>query len=473
MLYKFRVDFLFFHSTAGLVLLLLAMALASPSLAETPPGEKETPAVEEKREVRKTFEALSEASAKCASCHEEDNHGLYQQWGRSKHYGANVGCYECHQADKDDADAFRHKGVLIATLVTPKDCGRCHEKETKEFVNSRHAHAGAIEGREEYHLGRMVQGLAGEDGGDAALQGCWQCHGAKVEPSSSGKLKDAATWPNAGIGRINPDGSKGACSACHQRHEFSLVQARRPETCGKCHRGPDHPQAEIYASSKHGVNFLANHHRNNLDRPKWIPGEDYDSGPTCATCHMSATTTLPLTHDSSARVGWNLKNPVSKKVEEADGKKAKDRRKDMQDVCMSCHSKRLVDNFYRQYDSVVHLYNVKFAKPGLKLMTLLRKNGLLTEVDLDEPIEWTWRDLWRQAGRRMRQGAAMMAANYTQTEGLAEVAKLFYARLIPEARELAKNAARSGDGKAAKKVNDHIDALLSRPEHQWFKEAGR
>lgn len=68
---------------------------------------------------------------------------------------------------------------------------------------------------------------------------------------------DPATWPNTGIGRINPDGSLGACSACHQRHEFEMVQARRPEACGKCHLGPDHPQKEIYEESKHGINFFA------------------------------------------------------------------------------------------------------------------------------------------------------------------------------------------------------------------------
>ena len=26
---------------------------------------------------------------------------------------------------------------------------------------------------------------------------------------------DPKTWPNTGIGRINPDGSEGSCSACH------------------------------------------------------------------------------------------------------------------------------------------------------------------------------------------------------------------------------------------------------------------
>ena len=66
---------------------------------------------------------------------------------------------------------------------------------------------------------------------------------------------DPATWPNTGIGRINPDGSEGACTACHARHQFSAEQARHPENCGRCHMGPDHPQKEIYEESKHGASF--------------------------------------------------------------------------------------------------------------------------------------------------------------------------------------------------------------------------
>jgi len=40
--------------------------------------------------------SMSEATEECLGCHRDDNPGLYQQWGASKHYGANVGCYECH-----------------------------------------------------------------------------------------------------------------------------------------------------------------------------------------------------------------------------------------------------------------------------------------------------------------------------------------------------------------------------------------
>ena len=48
-------------------------------------------------------------------------------------------------------------------------------------------------------------------------------------------------------------------------HEFSAAQARTPDTCGKCHLGPDHPQMEIYNESKHGISFRANIDKVNIE----------------------------------------------------------------------------------------------------------------------------------------------------------------------------------------------------------------
>lgn len=87
----------------------------------------------EKAKILKPFKSLSKESATCASCHKNEHPGLYQQWGRSKHYGANVGCYECHKADKEDKDAIRHKDFFISVIVSPKDCGTCHNLEAKQF----------------------------------------------------------------------------------------------------------------------------------------------------------------------------------------------------------------------------------------------------------------------------------------------------------------------------------------------------
>ncbi|RMD85909.1 MAG: hypothetical protein D6815_00900 [Candidatus Dadabacteria bacterium] len=288
--------------------------------------------------------------------------GLYDQWGASKHFRANVGCYECHRAEEGDPDAFKHVDFLIATIVSPKDCGRCHSREVEEFSASRHATAAEVQGSYDHLLGAVVEGKAAE------ISGCQQCHGSRVEIGDNGR-PTPSTWPNTGIGRINPDGSRGACSACHSRHTFAVAQARRPENCGKCHLGPDHPQREVYEESKHGIAYYANMSEMHLDDPKWVVGEDYSVAPTCATCHMSATKALPVTHDVSARISWTLRPMLSEKIDagaKARGIEVKPwekRRADMQQVCRACHSKSFVKAFYEQLDAVIELYNKKFAEP--------------------------------------------------------------------------------------------------------------
>jgi len=51
---------------------------------------------------------MSDETKQCVVCHKKNNPGITQQWGASKHYRANVGCYECHQADAGDVDAYVH-----------------------------------------------------------------------------------------------------------------------------------------------------------------------------------------------------------------------------------------------------------------------------------------------------------------------------------------------------------------------------
>jgi len=424
-----------------------------------------------------TFTALSKESAECASCHREKNPGIYQQWGDSKHYGANVGCYECHQAKKGEPDAVEHKGFLISTIVSPKDCATCHQQEAREFDNSHHATGGLILGSLDNVLAEVVEGsiygemaINGESA--AAVQGCWQCHGSPVKVLADGEL-DAATWPNTGIGRLNPDGSKGACTACHERHSFSQRQARQPETCGKCHLGPDHPQKEIYEESKHGIAFRSNLDKMNMDSSKWIPGQDYSAAPVCATCHMSATANLPITHDIGDRISWTLRPPVSVKIDakskqNGEVKPWSERRADMKNVCHSCHQRDWVDNWYAQFDAVVNTYNGKFAKPGVDLMKLLLDEGLRTKTPFDEKIEWTWFLLWHHEGRRVRHGAAMQGPDYVQWHGFYEVANRFYMELIPEAKAMALEAEKHGKKESAQKVRALIDEILNRPEHMWF-----
>jgi len=85
------------------------------------------------------------------------------------------------------------------------------------------------------------------------------------------------------------------------------------------------------------------------------------------------------------------------------------RRAAMQDVCSNCHATGWVENFYKQYENTVDLYNEKFAKPAKAIMDKLYAANKLTKTPFDEKIEWTYYELWHHQGRRARMGTAMMA----------------------------------------------------------------
>ncbi len=369
--------------------------------------------------------AISEEGKACIECHKELSPSFVKEWELSSHAKQGVDCYSCHRADKSDPDAMEHNGYTIAILVTPRDCGRCHAKEVAEMTNSHHANAGDILNSLDNYLGEVVGGP------EAVAVGCLQCHGSKVKVLSDGTL-DITTWPNTGIGRINPDGSKGSCSACHTRHRFSKAQAREPQTCGKCHLGPDHPQIEVYQESKHGILYEANKSRLNMDSDKWVVGKDYTAAPTCATCHMGATPNQPVTHDVGTRISWTLRPPISKKLENADK-----RRNDMKDVCSSCHSAPFVDGFYKQFDNLVELYNDKFAKPATAIRQELMDSSKLTKADFDDKLDWIYYELWHHEGRRARHGAAMSGPDYAWWHGMYEVSKKFYSEFLPEVKNVA------------------------------------
>lgn len=504
--------------------LAMLIVLAALSLAA---GTKSTP--------KKTSPPKYGKSQECVACHESMQIGITTQWQDSRHAKAGVGCYDCHHADASDADAFEHNGETIAVIVTPRDCASCHKNEDVEFEGSHHAKAGNILASLDNYLAEVAEGARepfnphsptpGREmpptvNGLASLQsGCMQCHGAKVrlvakdggtvtaddlKPGADGKPTNAAavdriardgegkpilataTWPNTGIGRLNLDGSRGSCTACHSRHDFSPRRARQPENCGKCHLGPDHPQKEVYDESKHGIAFRDLREKMNLDSKSWILGKDYTQAPTCATCHMSATASgLKVTHDPGERISWTNRPPISlamdtdadhKVVTEVDPEKRKalvvdsamQKRDRMKQVCGTCHSGAYVDSFYKQYDDFVVLYGEKFAKPGAALMKEMYAQGLLTDKQFDEKIEWDWYFLWHHEGRRARHGAAMMAPDYAHWHGMFEVADRFYMSLIPEAREIVRTAAANGKKEQADKVSTLIDSILARPEHAWF-----
>lgn len=424
----------------------------------------------------------------CVSCHDKASPGLTHDWRESAHRQAGVNCLDCHQAQLGDPDAITHEGQIIATIVSPKDCGRCHSKEYEEQKGSVHANAYAL------IIDRIPALAHNLTGPQMQVAGCDQCHGSEVRVRGDGTL-DPATWPNSGIGRINPDGSKGSCSSCHGRHRFSKAQARKPSACVRCHSGPDSPDKEVFEASKHGMLYASHIDEMNLDAETWSAGRDYTAAPTCVTCHMGAAGNVPTTHDVGLRNVWNLNAPVSQRqalvvlddgdkleipatdpiprqgstITKHDGSSGQvravvppeRRRQIMTLVCRECHGRAMVDSFMTQFDDVVILYNEKFAKPAQAIMEALYEAGLLTPLPFDEPLEFTYWELWHDEGARARHGASMMSPNHAWWEGMYLVGRNFYSHFLPQAREVA-----------GARAAGLIDPILAETEHhRWLQQS--
>lgn len=422
---------------AGAVLLAGAMAAgqtapAHPSATHPAAGKKTAAHVQK----------VSAEGQMCLDCHTNTTPVIVQEWAGSQHAKQGVDCYACHKANAGDPATFDHYGQKIAVIVTPKYCARCHSTEVDQYEHSRHAHATQFIGSMDNVLGEIVEGAP------AVQSECRQCHGSIVKYLGNGKF-DPATWPNSGIGRVNPDGSTGSCAACHGRHSFSLAQAREPETCGKCHMGPDHPQIEIYNESMHGVLYHANHDKMNLSSKSWIPGKDYSAAPNCDTCHMGATQTQPVTHDTGTRLSWTLRPAISTRQDNWEKKRA-----DMQEVCLNCHATGLVNNFYKQYDDTVNFWNEKYGVPATEIMKKLSDAHKITSTPFDTQIKWDYFELWHHEGRRARMGTSMMGPDYTQWHGFYEVAQDFYMHFIPDAEKLMPGVTKQ---------------VMDSPDNLWMK----
>jgi hydroxylamine dehydrogenase len=407
-----------------------------------------TPKVKEFRIER----SMSKQAVACIECHKQVSPGIFTDWSMSRHAVANITCLDCHQGDKADpgVDVTHYKQyelannkwgtaeyrVPVVAVVSPKTCSRCHPDEVKQYDRSKHAHTNEIIWKIDFWL------KDGMNNGVERASGCYYCHGSVVK-MVNGK-PDPLTWPNVGVGRLNPDGSLGSCTSCHTRHRFAIMDARKPEACGQCHLGPDHPQIEIYQESKHGDIYQAFGNTYNWQAAPgtWTPGVDY-RGPTCASCHMSGAGTTLTTHDVTERLSWELQAPLTVRPSAFAAYPAKTNweveRKKMQVICIQCHSQEWVNGHYRKLDEVVKNYNDVYFKPVKKVMDELYAKKLLDKTKyFDEHLEFEFYELWHHEGRRARMGAAMMAPDYTWWHGFYECKKRFCA-IMEAAQDLIQH----------------------------------
>ena len=378
---------------------------------------------------------LADSNDQCVVCHRRTTPGIVEQYGHSRMAAANVTCQQCHVVQSNYPSAEEHQGVYILRSPTTAICQNCHGVEVAQFYQSRHSLPAyvAFAGSKDLspQLLAMYQAIPeGTYNPDSSRNAIAELEGPDMTPFTCANCHS--------IGAPAADGSVGECQKCHLRHEFSREQARKPETCNACHIGPDHPQYEIYTESPHGIAYHTLGQNWHWDAaPGTLTVNDFPA-PTCAICHMSGFGPSGTTHDVGDRLTWFLFAPISQRRPNWQDNMVR-----MQGICMACHNKNFIDDFYTAADTATERVNA-WVQQSDEMIAPLKDKGLLTAAPFDEPIDYTYFELWHHWGRTAKFGTWMQGPDYAQWHGAYEVLKAL-AELKTEIDEkLAAPAAGTG-----------------------------
>lgn len=357
---------------------------------------------------------IADSDNECVVCHTDHTPGIVNQYASSEHFANNVSCASCHEVEEDYPGSVQHpdEDFYVIPESSPALCETCHREQVQQFNLSRHALPAyvAYAGTEPLTEEQMEQYLSIPEGGQFESRARNSLHALEGPAVTRFACEGCHN-----VGAPNLDQSVGDCTGCHLRHEFSLEQVRKPETCNACHIGPDHPQWEIYQESPHGIAYMTGGDDWNWDaEPGTLTTADMPA-PTCATCHMSGFGLSATTHDVGDRLTWFLAAPIS-----APRPNAAENRVRMQNVCLACHSNNFVDQFYEDGDALVESINT-WVQLSDAMMQPLQENGLVTAAPFDEPIDFTYFNLWHHWGRTAKFGAWMQGPDYTQWHGAYEI----------------------------------------------------
>jgi hypothetical protein len=400
---------------AVIILVGLVFVVATITNASQPEGEEER------------VNALANSDDECVVCHSRTTPGIVEQYGVSTMAIAEVACVDCHEVKADYPGSVEHEGVYVLPSPSSAMCDRCHTSEVAQYNQSRH-------GLPAYVAYAGTEPLTGEQ--LALYQSIDEITAPDIQRNALYELEGPAITRFAcevchNVGRPHADESVGQCQKCHLRHEFSLEQARKPETCNQCHIGPDHPQWEIYQESPHGIAYMTGGDNWNWDAEAGtLTVEDFPA-PTCATCHMSGFGASGTTHDVGNRLTWFLFASISSKRPGAASNAI-----EMQAVCQECHNKNWIEAFYKDAGAAVMAVN-DWVEESNEIMAPVKEQGLLTAAAFDEPIDFTYFDLWHHWGRTAKFGSWMQGPDYTQWHGAYEVLRDLAELKVQAAEKLA------------------------------------
>ena len=198
---------------------------------------------------------IAVATDTCIDCHTEVSPGMVKDWEASAHSKNDVTCSTCHGEAHSTAEDFK-KAVLPDEAV----CAECHQDQYDSFVKGKHNFGWAV-------LNAIPATHMAPDELMEGGRGCGGCHNMGIRTEEQKKAQADAGYRY----QVN------SCDECHTRHAFSKKEANNPRACQTCHMGYDHPQWEMWSSSKHGVRYFA---KQAGDLPESA------AAPTCQTCHL-------------------------------------------------------------------------------------------------------------------------------------------------------------------------------------------
>jgi predicted CXXCH cytochrome family protein len=194
-----------------------------------------------------TVSAAPKQSA-CVECHKKVTPGVVQQHLEGKMGKKGIDCSACHGSAHTKMDDAK-----LAKMPTPETCAGCHKTQADQFKAGKHNLAWVASSSMPM-MGHQPRAVAGE-----GYKGCSSCHKIGVKSDAE---KAQVRYGHA------------QCDSCHTRHSFKKSEAQDPRACQTCHMGFDHPQWEMWSTSKHGTIWQ-------------IEGKGTKRAPTCQTCHMS------------------------------------------------------------------------------------------------------------------------------------------------------------------------------------------
>ena len=196
-----------------------------------------------------------EEKSRCITCHRDITPGQVADWESSKMFKMGITCSVCHGEKHKTA-----KDARLARLPDETVCGECHEDQFEQFVKGKHNYGWtSLNALPITHMepDEMMEGG----------KGCGGCHnmGVKSEVQKRDLRVKGYRY------RVN------SCDECHTRHAFSKKEALDPRACRQCHMGYDHPQYEMWSSSKHGTRYF-------VKEKGELP--EKAAAPTCQFCHL-------------------------------------------------------------------------------------------------------------------------------------------------------------------------------------------